>query len=71
VTGCAIVETLPLFEVAADEGTLDERIASVWEALSAHQSVECPICGGEMRPEYGAHAHAIGGKCASCGSSVQ
>jgi hypothetical protein len=70
VTGCALVETLPLFESATDEATLDERIVAVWEGVSAHQSVECPVCGGELRPEYGAHARAIGGKCARCGSSI-
>jgi hypothetical protein len=53
-----------------DEGTLDELISALWEGLDAHRSVACPVCAAEMRPEYGAHARAIGGRCVSCGSSL-
>ncbi|HET8977880.1 MAG TPA: hypothetical protein VFN87_06960 [Solirubrobacteraceae bacterium] len=48
------------------EPTLDSLLSGVWEGLAAHRSVACPVCGGEMRPEYGVHARPIGGRCASC-----
>jgi hypothetical protein len=53
-----------------DAGTLDELISALWAGLDAHQSVACAVCGAEMKPEYGAHARAIGGRCASCGSTL-
>jgi hypothetical protein len=48
------------------EPTLDAVLAGVWEGLAAHKSVDCPVCGGELKPDYGAHALPIGGRCASC-----
>ena len=54
-----------------DAGTLDELIAALWEGLDAHQTVACPVCGAEMKPEYGTHARAIGGRCAGCASTLQ
>jgi hypothetical protein len=59
-----------LFEDVGGEPTLDDLLVGVWEGLAAHASAQCPVCGGEMGPEYGAHARPIGGRCASCGSSV-
>jgi hypothetical protein len=53
-----------------DAGTLDELIVALWEGLSADQSVGCPVCASEMKPEYGAHARAVGGRCAGCGSTL-
>ena len=52
------------------EPTLDEVVSGVWEGLAAHQSVACPVCGDEMRPEYGAHARPIGGRCQDCGTRL-
>ncbi len=48
------------------EPTLDALMAGVWEGLAAHRSVACPLCGHEMRPDYGAHALPIGGRCQHC-----
>jgi hypothetical protein len=59
-----------LFEAMGGEPTLEQLLASVWEGLTAHASVQCPVCSGEMEPDYGAHALPIGGRCASCGSSL-
>ncbi len=53
-----------------DEGTLDELIVALWGGLAADQRVACPVCGAEMKPEYGAHARAVGGRCSSCGSTL-
>jgi hypothetical protein len=70
VTACAPVAPPSPGEPLRDEGTLDELISALWEGLETHQSVACPVCGAEMKPEYGAHARAIGGRCASCGSTL-
>jgi hypothetical protein len=48
------------------EPTLDSLLSGMWEGLAAHRSVTCPLCGGELRPDYGAHALPIGGRCQSC-----
>jgi hypothetical protein len=48
------------------EPTLDALVSGVWEGLAAHRSVACPLCGHEMRPDYGAHALPIGGRCQNC-----
>jgi hypothetical protein len=58
-------------ERAGEDRTLDDLLVDLWEGIGAHRTVECPVCAGEMRPAYGAHARAIGGKCAECGSTVQ
>lgn len=52
------------------EPTLETLLSGVWEGLAAHQTVACPICGGEMRPAYGAHALPIGGACRDCEASL-
>jgi hypothetical protein len=48
------------------EPTLDSLLSGMWEGLAAHRSVPCPLCGGEVTPDYGAHALPIGGRCQSC-----
>lgn len=50
--------------------TLDEFLAGVWERLTVHAVVECPVCNGAMEPEYGAHALPIAGRCRDCGSRL-
>src|SRR5436305_1409189 len=63
---------LPLVgQVAGGEPMLDELLVGVWEGLTAHRAVECPVCGGDMRPEYGAQALPVGGRCDDCGSTVR
>ena len=59
-----------LLGVVGGEPTLDELLAGVWEGLTAHAAVRCPVCGGEMEPEYGVHALPIGGRCKGCGSTL-
>ena len=59
-----------LFDGLGGEPTLDQLIASVWEGLAAHAAVGCPVCEGEMRSEYGAHALPLGGRCAQCESTL-
>ena len=61
---------LTLFDASGGEPMLDEVIVGVWEGLVAHRIVDCPVCGSEMRPEYGARALPIGGRCGGCGSTL-
>ena len=70
MTSGTLVSSPSLFEAAGGEPKLDDVIASVWEGLSGHRAVGCPVCGSEMEPEYGAHALPIGGRCLRCGSTL-
>jgi tRNA(Ile2) C34 agmatinyltransferase TiaS len=64
-------------DFAADAGgipsghpcNLDELIVDTWEGLVKGTS-QCPVCGGRMEPEYGAHSRPVGGRCADCGSAL-
>jgi hypothetical protein len=59
-----------LFRSAGGEPTLDDVLVGAWEGLTAHRTVDCPVCGDEMAPQYGAHARAVGGRCDGCGSGL-
>jgi tRNA(Ile2) C34 agmatinyltransferase TiaS len=64
-------------ELAEDAGgirrdhpqSLDGLIVDTWEGLVRGTS-QCPVCGGRMEPEYGAHTRPVGGRCADCGSAL-
>jgi hypothetical protein len=71
VSACAVMAPPSPRDPLGDEGTLDELIAALWEGLEANQPVACPVCGAEMKPEYAAHARAVGGRCVSCGSILR
>jgi hypothetical protein len=60
-----------LFEAVdpVDSG-LDRLLVGLWEALTSHRSVACPICGAHMRPEYGVRARPGGGRCEECGCTL-
>jgi hypothetical protein len=49
-----------------DGPTLDDVISHAWEALGAQVAAACPVCGGEVEP----HGYAAGGRCGSCGSTL-
>jgi hypothetical protein len=53
------------------EPTLDDLIVEIWEGLTAHSPVACPVCGGEMRPQYSAHPRPVGGRCLDCGAHLR
>jgi hypothetical protein len=59
-----------LFDGLGGEPTLDDVLAGAWEGLTAHAVVQCPVCGDELAPEYGAQALPIGGRCKGCGSTL-
>jgi len=71
VTSCTLTDARSLLEPVGEGRTLDDLLVALWEGLGSDRAVECPLCEGEMRPVYGAHARAIGGKCATCGSTLQ
>ena len=50
--------------------TLDDVLVGVWEGLSSHHTVTCPVCSGKMTPRYGSGARPVGGRCRRCGSSL-
>jgi hypothetical protein len=50
--------------------TLDDVIVGVWEGLSSHHTVTCPVCSGKMTPRYGSGARPVGGRCKRCASSL-
>ena len=49
--------------------TLDDLIIGVWEGLSSHHTVTCPVCSGKMTPRYGSGARPVGGRCKRCAST--
>jgi hypothetical protein len=59
-----------LFDATAGEPILDEVLVGVWEGLTAHRVVDCPVCGAEMEPDRAAHALPIAGRCKGCGSTL-
>ncbi|MFZ0091983.1 MAG: hypothetical protein WAL63_20965 [Solirubrobacteraceae bacterium] len=65
-----VVSAWPEATDLGGEPTLDMVMAGVWEGLAAHRSAACPMCGGEMTPDYGAHALPVGGRCRSCGTML-
>jgi hypothetical protein len=50
--------------------TLDDLVLGVWEGLSSHHTVTCPVCRGKMDPRYGSGARPVGGRCRRCGSTL-
>jgi DnaJ-class molecular chaperone len=50
--------------------TLDQLIVGVWEGLSSHHTVTCPVCSGKMTPRYGSGARPVGGRCKRCASTL-
>ena len=63
-------QELSLFGGTGGEPTLNELLVDVWEGLTAQRDVACPVCGGRMGPEFGAHARPLGGRCAACGTAL-
>jgi hypothetical protein len=52
------------------ERTLEDLILGAWEGLAAHHRIDCPVCGGAMAPEYGAHSRPVRGTCRDCGARL-
>jgi hypothetical protein len=58
VTVLAVEEEARLFEPS--EVTLEDQILGAWEALTAHDRAECPVCHGELETSG----------CNACGSQL-
>jgi len=63
-----LVVAQPTLEGLERYRTLGDLLAGVWAELSAHQTVECPVCQGDMEPIYGAVALPVAGRCSDCGT---
>lgn len=81
MTAATLTRHRPVAFIPGDDGapilvrdarqTLDDLIVGAWEGLSAHRSVECPVCRGTVRPRYGASATApLGGRCDDCDTTL-
>ena len=53
------------------EPTLDELITATWSQIGRHRVADCPVCGAEMTPQYGAHALPIAGRCRACATELR
>jgi hypothetical protein len=67
----ALATAPTLFDGRGGEPTLDDVIVGAWEGLTAHRPVACPVCEGELVPQYSAHPRPVGGRCRDCGSELR
>jgi hypothetical protein len=54
VTVLALEQTT--LEGLEPDRTLDAVLTTTWGRLRSHQIAQCPVCRGEMEPEYGTQA---------------
>jgi hypothetical protein len=66
----AVAEAPTGLDPAHGERALDDVIVRVWEELTEGRGAACPVCGGDMEPDYAAQARAIGGRCNKCGARL-
>jgi hypothetical protein len=50
--------------------TLDDLVSRTWEVLRVDVSTSCLMCGGELEPRHSAGAGVVGGRCRSCGTTI-
>jgi hypothetical protein len=57
--------------------TLDDLVASVWQALNGWETTQCPLCGGAMGPSgrqtggcLEAEGEDLHGECVDCGTRL-
>ena len=70
MTAALVTRAPSLFDGLGGEPTLEDLVSGVWEGLTVHATVTCPVCGDEMRPQYAAHSRPVGGRCNGCGSTL-
>ena len=71
MTAATLVRTPSLFDVVDGERVHDAVIVGAWEALTAEQTVPCPVCRSTMEPLFSAHARPVGGRCSDCGAALR
>jgi hypothetical protein len=59
-----------LFASPGEKSTLDDLIVGVWEDLSSRLTASCPLCGGDVRPRFGAGPKPVGGRCSDCATEI-
>ena len=55
---------------AAERRTFEDVVVAAWEGLASSHSAECLVCGGDVRPRYGAGPKPVAGTCRDCGTEI-
>jgi len=50
--------------------TLEQLVSRAWEGLARRETVLCPVCSGVLRPQPGAGAAPVEGRCEGCGTTL-
>ena len=56
--------------VTAEHPTFEDVVVAAWEGLTSAHSAECLVCGGDVRPRYGAGPKPVAGTCRDCGTEI-
>ena len=51
--------------------TLDDLVSRTWEVLRASVPASCLVCGAELEPRPSSGAGVVGGRCRSCGTTLE
>jgi hypothetical protein len=60
----------PAPAVKAERRTFQDVVVAAWEGLASAHSAECLVCGGDVRPRYGAGPKPVAGTCRDCGTEI-
>jgi len=69
VTSGTLTAAPTLFGSVGESRTLDDVLVALWQGITSDRTMTCPVCDGKLQPMQGVHARAIGGECATCGST--
>jgi hypothetical protein len=50
--------------------TLEDLLVGAWEELTSTHAGSCLLCGGTVRPRYGAGAKPVAATCRDCGTEI-
>ena len=50
--------------------TFEDVIAGAWAGLASAHAASCLLCGGSVRPGYGAGPKPVAGTCRDCGTEI-
>ena len=64
----AATQTAPA--VTAERRTFEDVVVAAWEGLASAHTAECLVCGGDVRPRYGAGPKPVAGTCRDCGTEM-
>ena len=60
----------PAESAAAAHRTFEDVVVAAWEGLTSAHAAECLVCGGDVRPRYGAGPKPVAGTCRDCGTEI-